>query len=312
MLRFDTMKQLIAAILLLCGLAARGADDGFENPQRARFEAARQRISEAVASNNIEVDNFIAVEIAGGTVIISPQDSLYNVYTIQRGNGVRKLSKLKGSLPQITSIFDFASALKAPLICETVKEKKEYNPFYWYFGVFDAENKALLEINDDSTERPITSEQAECVLQLVLEGLGIMQDTTYHLIVSERYDYDMVQVIDNLPSNVKSEVMSDLYSDLLKKCRSVKSTRYPQFKKHLLHATTKYAKDGYLWINTQIAIKAMGNENDIKLEYVLNGKSVQTRADARKLMKLRMNQISSLEIDYNSSQGLVKAFISYR
>ena len=310
--RFDTMKQLIAAILLLCGLAARGADDGFENPQRARFEAARQRISEAVASNNIEVDNFIAVAIAGGTVIISPQDSLYNVYTIQRGNGVRKLSKLKGSLPQITSIFEFASALKAPLICETVKEKKEYNPFYWYFGVFDAENKALLEINDDSTERPITSEQAECVLQLVLEGLGIMQDTTYHLIVSERYDYDMVQVIDNLPSNVKSEVMSDLYSDLLKKCRSVKSTRYPQFKKHLLHATTKYAKDGYLWINTQIAIKAMGNENDIKLEYVLNGKSVQTRADARKLMKLRMNQISSLEIDYDPSQGLVKAFISYR
>ena len=306
------MKQLIAAILLLCGLAARGADDGFENPQRARFEAARQRISEAIASNNIEVDNFIAVEIAGGTVIICPQDSLYNVYTIQRGNGVRKLSKLKGSLPQITAIFDFASALKAPLICETVKEKKEYNPFYWYFGVFDAEKKALLEINDDSTERPITSEQAECVLQLVLEGLGIMQDTTYHLIVSERYDYDMVQVIDNLPSNVKSEVMSDIYSDLLKKCRSVKSTRYPQFKKHLLHATTKYAKDGYLWINTQIAIKAMGNENDIKLEYVLNGKPVQTHADARKLMKLRMNQISSLEIDYNPSQGLVKAFISYR
>ena len=168
------MKQLIAAILLLCGLAARGADDGFENPQRARFEAARQRISEAVASNNIEVDNFIAFEIPGGTVIISPQDSLYNVYTIQRGNGVRKLSKLKGSLPQITAIFDFAAALKAPLICETVKEKKEYNPFYWYFGVFDAENKALLEINDDSMERPITSEQAECVLQLVLEGLGIM------------------------------------------------------------------------------------------------------------------------------------------
>ena len=174
MLRFDTMKQLIAAILLLCGLAVRGADNGFENPQRARFEAARQRISEAVASNNIEVDNFIAVAIAGGTVIISPQDSLYNVYTIQRGYGVRKLSKLKGSLPQITSIFEFASALKAPLICETVKEKKEYNPFYWYFGVFDAENKALLEINDDSMERPITSEQAECVLQLVLEGLGIM------------------------------------------------------------------------------------------------------------------------------------------
>ena len=173
------MKQLITAILLLCGLAARGADDGFENPQRARFEAARQRISEAIASNNIEVDNFIAVKIAGGTVIICPQDSLYNVYTIQRGNGVRKLSKLKGSLPQITAIFDFASSLKAPLICETVKEKKEYNPFYWYFGVFDAENKALLEINDDSTERPITSEQAECVLQLVLEGLGIMQDTTY-------------------------------------------------------------------------------------------------------------------------------------
>lgn len=312
MLRFDTMKQLIAAILLLCGLAARGADDGFENPQRARFEAARQRISEAVASNNIEVDNFIAVEIADGTVIISPQDSLYNVYTIQRGNGVRKLSKLKGSLPQITSIFEFASALKAPLICETVKEKKEYNPFYWYFGVFDAENKALLEINDDSTERPITSEQAECVLQLVLEGLGIMQDTTYHLIVGERYDYDIVQVIDNLPSNVKSEVMSDLYSDLLKICHSVKSARYPQFKKHLLHATTKYAKDGYLWINTQIAIKAMGNDNDIKLEYVLNGKSVQTRADARKLMKLRMNQISSLEIDYDPSQGLVKVFISYR
>ena len=42
MLRFDTMKQLIAAILLLCGLAARGANDGFENPQRARFEAARK------------------------------------------------------------------------------------------------------------------------------------------------------------------------------------------------------------------------------------------------------------------------------
>ena len=306
------MKQLIAAILLLCGLAARGADDGFENPQRARFEAARQRISEAVASNNIGGATYIAVEIAGGTVIISPQDSLYNVYTIQRGNGVRKLSKLKGSLPQITSIFEFASALKAPLICETVKEKKEYNPFYWYFGVFDAENKALLEINDDSTERPITSEQAECVMQLVMEGLGIMPDTTYHLIISERYDYDVVQVIDNLPSNVKSEAMSELYSDLPKKCRSVKSARYPQFKKHLLHATTKYAKDGYLWINTQIAIKAMGNENDIKLEYVLNGKSVQTRADARKLMKLRMNQISSLEIDYDPSQGLVKAFISYR
>jgi hypothetical protein len=306
------MKQLIAAILLLCGLAARGADDGFENPQRARFEAARQRISEAVASNNIEVDNFIAVEIADGTIIICPQDSLYNVYTIQRGNGVRKLSKLKGSLPQITSIFEFASALKAPLICETVKEKKEYNPFYWYFGVFDAENKALLEINDDSTERPITSEHAECVMQLVLEGLGIMPDTTYHLIVSERYDYDMVQVIDNLPSNVKSEAMSELYSDLPKKCRSVKSVRYPQFKKHLLHATTKRAKDGYLWVNTQIAIKTMGNENEINLEYVLDGKSVQTRADARKLMKLRMSQISSLEVDYNPSQGLVKAFISCR
>jgi hypothetical protein len=306
------MKQLIAAILLLCGLAARGADDGFENPQRARFEAARQRISEAVASNNIGGATYIAVEIAGGTVIISPQDSLYNVYTIQRGNGVRKLSKLKGSLPQITSIFEFASALKAPLICETVKEKKEYNPFYWYFGVFDAENKALLEINDDSTERPITSEQAECVMQLVLEGLGIMPDTTYHLIVSERYDYDMVQVIDNLPSNVKSEAMSELYSDLPKKCRSVKSVRYPQFKKHLLHATTKRAKDGYLWVNTQIAIKTMGNENEINLEYVLDGKSVQTRADARKLMKLRMSQISSLEVDYNPSQGLVKAFISCR
>ena len=306
------MKQLIAAILLLCGLAARGADDGFENPQRARFEAARQRISEAVASNNIGGATYIAVEIAGGMVIVCPQDSLYNVYTIQRDNGVRKLSKLKGYLPQITSIFDFASALKAPLICETVKEKKEYNPFYWYFGVFDAEKKALLEINDDSTERPITSEQAECVLQLVLEGLGIMPDTTYHLIVSERYDYDMVQVIDNLPSNVKSEAMSELYSDLPKKCRSVKSVRYPQFKKHLLHATTKRAKDGYLWVNTQIAIKTMGNENEINLEYVLDGKSVQTRADARKLMKLRMSQMSSLEVDYNPSQGLVKAFISCR
>ena len=312
MLRFDTMKQLIAAILLLCGLAARGADDGFENTQRARFEAARQRINEAVASNNIEGATYIAVEIADGTVIICPQDSLYNIYTIQRGNGVRKLSKLKEYLPQITSTFDFASALNAPLICETAKEKKEYNPFYWYFGVFDADNKALLEMNDDSKERPITSEQAECVMQLVLEGLGIMQDTTYHLIVSERYDYDMVQVIDNLPSNVKSEAMADLYSDLLKKCRSVKSVRYPQFKKHLLHAITKHAKDGYLWINTQIAIKAMGNGNEIKLEYVLNGKSVQTRADARKLMKLRINQISSLEIDYNPSQGLLKAFISYR
>ena len=39
------LKQLIAAILLLYGLTARGADDGFENPQRARFEAARQMIS---------------------------------------------------------------------------------------------------------------------------------------------------------------------------------------------------------------------------------------------------------------------------
>ena len=306
------MKQLIAAILLLCGLAARGADDGFENPQRARFEAARQRISEAVASNNIGGATYIAVEIAGGMIIVCPQDSLYNVYTIQRDNGVRKLSKLKGYLPQITSIFDFASALSAPLICETVKEKKEYNPFYWYFGVLDGENKALLEMNDDSKERPITSEQAECVIQLVLEGLGIMPDTTYHLIVSERYDYDMVQVIDNLPSNVKSEAMSEFYSDLPKKCRSVKSVRYPQFKKHLLHATTKHAKDGYLWVNTQIAIKTMGNENEINLEYVLDGKSVQTRADARKLMKLRKSQISSLEVDYNPSQGLAKAFISCR
>jgi hypothetical protein len=122
----------------------------------------------------------------------------------------------------------------------------------------------------------------------------------------------MVQVIDNLPSNVKSEAMSELYSDLPKKCRSVKSVRYPQFKKHLLHATTKRAKDGYLWVNTQIAIKTMGNENEINLEYVLDGKSVQTRADARKLMKLRMSQISSLEVDYNPSQGLVKAFISCR
>lgn len=170
------MKQLIAAILLLCSLAARGADDGFENPQKARFEAARLRISETVASNNIEGAAYIAVEIAGGTVIICPQDSLYNVYTIQKGNGVRKLSKLKGDLPQITSIFDYASALNAPLICETVKEKKEYNPFYWYIGVFDDENKALLEMNDDSKERPITSEQTECVMQLVLEGLCIMAE----------------------------------------------------------------------------------------------------------------------------------------
>ena len=183
------LKQLIVAILLLYGLTARGADDGFENPQRARFEAARQRISEAIASTDIESEiqssAYIAVEIAGGTAIICPQDSTYNIYIITK-EGESKFSRPKGYLPQVTSIFDFASALNAPLICEAVEEKTEYNPFYWYFGVFDGESKVLLEMNEDSKERPITSEQAECVIQLVLEGLGIMPDTTYHLIASER------------------------------------------------------------------------------------------------------------------------------
>ena len=58
MLRFDTTKQLIAAILLLCGLVARGANGGFKTHREQDLRRPARLVSIQCGPKNITITEF--------------------------------------------------------------------------------------------------------------------------------------------------------------------------------------------------------------------------------------------------------------
>lgn len=168
----------------------------FINPQSDRnvslqeeYRAARCKIQSVISENNIGTEIYgseYMVYMTGGIgnmVIISSQDSDYKIYRyVDKDFSFSSVSKKY--LPEIKSIFEFVHSQEEPLNYEYKDIVAEYNPLYFYLGVFNEENIPMLELNRDSMKAfkqtiksrekrkssPLTKAQTSCLLMLLLNN----------------------------------------------------------------------------------------------------------------------------------------------
>ena len=78
--------------------------------------------------------------------------------------------------------------------------------------------------------------------------------------------------------------------------------------KNSLHIRTKKAKDGYILINKTIAdkIKECCNDfNEVLISYVYNGKTVHTKDEVMRILKLRAKKIQILSITQDENTKVI-------
>ena len=162
-------------------------DDGNVRLQE-EYAAARSRVSSVISENGIENEIsgseylvFMMGDIGNMLIIIS-YDSQFKIY--RYFNKVMSVVsyEYKKNLPEIVSLFEFADRQKSPLIYDVVDKDAEYNPFYYYLGIFDEYNKPMLELNRHSMKAfkqkvkprklrkiyPLTPEQTSCIDSLFI------------------------------------------------------------------------------------------------------------------------------------------------
>lgn len=152
------------------------------------YAAARSRINSVISENGMENEisgSEYLVFMTGGIsnmLIIISCDSQFKIYRYFNKEMSVVSYESKKNLPEIVSLFKFADSQETPLIYNVLDKDAEYNPFYYYMGIFDESNRPMLELNLHSMKAfkktikprklrkiyPITPEQGSCIDSLFM------------------------------------------------------------------------------------------------------------------------------------------------
>jgi hypothetical protein len=162
-------------------------DDGSVRLQE-EYAAARSRISTAITENGLENEisgsEYLVYMTGdnGNMLIIISCDSQFKIY--RYFNKVMSVvsCESKKNLPEMVSLFEFTESQESPLVYNVIDKDAEYNPFYYYLGIFDEYNHPMLELNRYSMKAfkktirprkqgrnyPLTPEQRSCIDSLFI------------------------------------------------------------------------------------------------------------------------------------------------
>jgi hypothetical protein len=152
------------------------------------YAAARSAVSSIISdhclTSEIDGSEYMVYKLGGGGMLfIIPYASEFKVYRY-KDKVMSHTTLPKDSLPEIESLFNFAHSQESPLIYDAIESNAKYDPFYFYFGIFNGEGTPILELNSHSMKAfkqtissrkqrktyPLTQEQGYCLLSLFLSG----------------------------------------------------------------------------------------------------------------------------------------------
>lgn len=168
-------------------LSISSQDDGNVRLQE-EYTAARSRINSVMLENGMEDEisgSEYMVFMTGGIgnmLFVISCDSQFKIYRYFNEEISAVSYESKKNLPEIVSLFELADSQESPLIYDVIDKDAEYNPFYYYLGIFDECNCPMLELNSHSMEAfkqtikprklrkiyPLTPEQGLCIHSLFI------------------------------------------------------------------------------------------------------------------------------------------------
>ena len=131
--------------------------------------------------------------------------------------------------------------------------------------------------------------------------------------IYEPYNYELVSYIDNMPQQIIPELFQNAYYQYLDLLDYKGSIVIDEANKRTdLHVRSKKAKDGYLYVNSQIMNHITIQDLDldkIKVSYVYNSVAVTSEKNVMRVLRLRKRRINSSVILYDEPKGLITVFI---
>ena len=131
--------------------------------------------------------------------------------------------------------------------------------------------------------------------------------------IYEPYNYELVSYIDNMPQQIIPELFQNTYYQYLNLVGYKGSIIIDEANKRTdLHVRSKKAKDGYLYVNSQIMNYISIQDLDldiIKVSYVYNSVAVNREKDVMRVIRLRKRRIKSSVILYDEPKGLISVLI---
>jgi len=131
---------------------------------------------------------------------------------------------------------------------------------------------------------------------------------------NEQYNsYEKCIYIDNLAQKLTPDIFVSTYYSKLKTSDSkasqvIDTTR----KKREVYIRTKKARNGYLFVNEIIMGKIKDldcNLDKLKVSYVYNNRTVTTKEDVMRVIKLRKKNIQISEILYDEQLGVIIVYV---
>ena len=131
----------------------------------------------------------------------------------------------------------------------------------------------------------------------------------------EKYDsYNQYIYVDNLDQRLIPEIFNTTYYSKLKvtdyRVDSQKIDTIQQ--KREIYVYTKYAKEGYLFVNNKIMDKIKELDcclNGVKVSYMYNDKIISTKSDVNRILKLKPKNMEISAILYDKKIKTISVYL---